>query len=100
MQKQAKDQELNLTAEATIWIFSCRSDKGAPPIGQRKRTKFNNKKHQSGQIVLEYILLLFISVGAATLLTKKLVSRNAESGGVITTAWAKTIDAIGADLTD
>lgn len=64
------------------------------------RNRFQKRKLQNGQIVFEYVLLLVISVAAATLLTKLLVSRNADNGGVITNAWAKNIDAIGADIID
>lgn len=56
--------------------------------------------NQSGQIVLEYILLLVISVGLAMAISKGLVGRNAESPGVITGAWSNVVSAIGNDVID
>lgn len=56
------------------------------------------RRRQSGQIILEYILLLFISVTFATLLTKALVSRNKENAGVVTKTWGAMNQAIGDDI--
>lgn len=55
-------------------------------------------RSDSGQIVLEYILLLVISVAAATYMTKRLVGRNPDDPGVITTAWSQINSTIGSDI--
>lgn len=57
-------------------------------------------RRDAGQVVLEYILLLVISVGAATYMTKRLVGRSPDSPGVITSAWSNINAAIGADIID
>ena len=60
------------------------------------------KKNQSGQILIEYILLLLITVSIAMILTKGLIGRrdSAESSGVLIKSWHKIITAIGNDLPD
>jgi hypothetical protein len=60
------------------------------------------RKNQSGQILIEYILLLLMTVSVAMILTKGLVGRrdSAESSGVLIKSWHKIITAIGNDLPD
>ena len=53
-----------------------------------------------GQIVVEYILLLVIGVGLATLLIALLVNRNPESPGVVIQKWNSIIRMIGVDYAD
>lgn len=61
--------------------------------------KFNNRsKNQSGQILVEYILLLVIAVVCATLLIKGLVGRTENSEGVIIREWNRILVAMGHDL--
>lgn len=55
-------------------------------------------RKDSGQIVLEYILLLTISVGIATYLTKQLVGKDPEDAGIVTSMWGQINSAIGADI--
>ncbi len=59
-----------------------------------------NLKRQSGQILIEYILLLLITVSAAVILTKGLVGKrdSVENSGVLIKSWHKIITAIGNDL--
>lgn len=56
--------------------------------------------NQSGQVVVEYILLLTVGIGIAVLLSNQLVSRNADSPGIITGAWARINNTIGEDIID
>jgi len=56
--------------------------------------------NQSGQIVVEYILLLGIGVVVAILLSSTLVSRNPASPGLIVKKWHDIIEMIGADNAD
>jgi uncharacterized protein (UPF0333 family) len=56
--------------------------------------------NQRGQILVEYLLLMVIAVGCATLLTKQLVNRNADSPGIIIKAWNGIISTISKDLPD
>ena len=55
---------------------------------------------ESGQIVLEYVLLLVIAVGIATLITTKMVSRNPNSPGFLVKKWSEMITTIGSDMAD
>lgn len=59
-------------------------------------------RNQSGQILVEYILLLLIAVSSAMILTTALIGRrdSVESSGAIIKAWHKIITAIGNDLPD
>jgi hypothetical protein len=69
--------------------------------GQPSRQAVHKKlKANSGQVILEYILLLMIGVGVATFLTKQLVSRDPDAPGVITGTWSQINAAIGADIID
>lgn len=65
---------------------------------------FNRKvfKNQSGQILVEYILLLLIAVSCAMILTTSLVGRRSdvEDSGILIKSWHKIIIAIGNDLPD
>lgn len=54
-------------------------------------------KSQSGQIVVEYVLLLFVVITIATLITKSLVSREVGAEGSIIKAWNQMITSIGND---
>lgn len=59
-------------------------------------------KSNSGQIIIEYILLMALVVSLAAALTKGLVGR-ADSGsgqGAIIKTWNKIIKVIGNDLPD
>jgi hypothetical protein len=57
-------------------------------------------KGQSGQIVLEYVLLLIIGVTMAMLITSKMASRNENSPGFLVQKWFDIIKTIGEDPSD
>lgn len=54
---------------------------------------FSNK----GQVVVEYALLMIVSVGIAMTLVRTTVNRDPESQGFIIIQWEKIITAIGED---
>ena len=65
-----------------------------------KRTdKSAQGQSQSGQLVVEYVLLLTVAAAVAVLVTTALVSRGDEPG-IIIQAWQKLLVAIGKDLPD
>lgn len=101
MQKVKGYQGLERSVVKTIWP-SCFAVllRSSPSV--RRVAHPGQEKHsaQRGQIVLEYILLLVISVGVATLLTKSLVSRNPASPGILTGAWNNINTVIGNDIID
>ena len=53
-----------------------------------------------GQIILEYILLLFIVVTAVTFITKSLVGRSEGQMGVLIQSWSEMIQIVGQDRGD
>lgn len=57
------------------------------PLGQNK-----------GQLIVEYILLIVIVVGIATLLQSRLVSRS--GSGIIINKWIALTQIVGEDLGD
>ena len=63
--------------------------------GTRQRTA-----GQAGQIVVEYVLLLVISVMIAALITSQMVSRNPENPGFLISKWQQILTWIGTDDPD
>jgi hypothetical protein len=57
-------------------------------------------RKDSGQIVLEYILLLVVGVAMAALVTATMVSRNEQTPGFLIVKWMQIITEIGKDQTD
>ena len=64
--------------------------------------KFHSSRYlnQQGQVLVEYILLLLISVSFATLLVSKLISRKDGDEGIIIKSWSKMLTTLGNDLPD
>lgn len=56
--------------------------------------------NRRGQVLVEYLLLMVIAVGLATLLTKQLVGRDDARPGIIINAWNKILINIGSDIPD
>lgn len=54
----------------------------------------------SGQIVVEYVLLLVVGVTIVVLITSTMVSRNPDNPGFLVKKWFDIIKAIGADTAD
>jgi uncharacterized protein (UPF0333 family) len=64
----------------------------------QKKPFFFNKK---GQVLVEYMLLLLISVSFAALLVSKLISRkDGADQGIIIQSWDKMLHTLGNDLPD
>lgn len=59
-------------------------------------------RNSSGQILIEYILLLLIAVSSAMILTTSLVGRRStvDESGILIKSWHKIITALGNDLPD
>ena len=57
-------------------------------------------KNNRGQILVEYLLLMVIAIGLATLLTKKLIDRSEGAPGMIIKAWDGILKNISNDLPD
>lgn len=54
----------------------------------------------SGQIVVEYVMLLLVVVFLAFLITSTMVSRNPDSPGFLIQAWYSILQTIAADPAD
>ena len=54
-------------------------------------------KNSRGHVIVEYILLLVISVGLASLIVKQLVNRDDQNPGVLTSKWLDIVRVIGSD---
>ena len=57
-------------------------------------------RKNSGQVVVEYTLLLGVGVLIAFLITTTLVSRDPNSPGFLIVKWANIIEVIGVDPID
>ena len=55
---------------------------------------------QKGQIVLEYVLILTVTVALASFIVSSMVKRseNADERGFIINSWVKLIDVIASDV--
>ena len=58
------------------------------------------KSNQSGQILVEYILLMVVVVSVALLITSVMVSRHSERPGFLIAKWYEIIKMIGDDPAD
>ncbi len=54
-------------------------------------------KNSSGQVVVEYILLLSALVLIGALITRTMVSRDPDSPGFLISKWVKIVEVIGSD---
>lgn len=66
----------------------------------KKVTLVGIARQNSGQLLVEYVLLIFIVVVIASLLTKSLVGRGEGASGLIINKWSQMIEMVGADLGD
>lgn len=60
-----------------------------------RHTKYANR--EKGQVAVEYILLVALSVTIAVLITSLLVSRDPTGPGIITAKWRQLIEVIATD---
>ena len=53
-----------------------------------------------GQLIVEYILLIFIVVVVCALLTRTLAGRSPDNEGVVIVKWSQLLEMVGQDLGD
>lgn len=58
------------------------------------------RQSESGQIVVEYVLLLIVAIAFALLITNMMVSRTDGSEGFVVSSWKRIIQAIATDKAD
>lgn len=58
------------------------------------------RRHQRGQIVIEYILLLIITVAIGAILVRGLANRSEGETGLVVDKWRSIQEEIGKDLPD
>lgn len=66
----------------------------------KRKSALGQLRSSRGQIVVEYVLLLIISVSIAMLITSFMVSRNAETPGFLIRTWRVMLDTMGSDPAD
>ena len=71
-----------------------------PHYGHSGPCAEGQRYHQSGQIVVEYILLLIVSVVIAAFLITTLVGSMSGGGGVVVDLWQKLTGAVARDYAD
>ncbi len=79
----------------------------APRVGSNRFRLRSSRKSsrihqigQSGQIIVEYVLLLAIAVIVAALITRTMISPDPNSPGFILKTWDEIVKAIGSDKAD
>ena len=65
-----------------------------------RRNDCEMQKEESGQVVVEYILLLVIAVSISAIISTSVVGRNQDSPGFLTKAWSGLIQFVATDQTD
>lgn len=65
-----------------------------------KPTPIQIVRQEKGQLILEYVLLLFTVVVIATTLSRGLVGRRDGSSGVVINKWGQILEMVGQDLGD
>lgn len=57
-------------------------------MGQsRAQVTFLHRHRQSGQVLIEYVIILVILVAAATALVSRLIGRDPQNPGFVITSW-------------
>ena len=67
---------------------------------QKNSQKKSSQSNQKGQIVVEYVLLLVLSIGIALLVVSYIVSRDPSSPGFLISKWYEILSFIASDLAD
>ncbi len=81
-----------------IQLLPLRKSKGATSLPgasleKRKKTMHN----QSGQAVIEYVLLLVIVTSLGAIIIRDLVSRNTDQPGILVSKWNDILKTIAKD---
>ncbi|HVK62345.1 MAG TPA: hypothetical protein VM432_12380 [Bdellovibrionales bacterium] len=63
-------------------------------------SKNSVRQNESGQIVVEYVLLLLVAVSIAAVITRSMISSDPDSPGFVISAWTALLNEIGADRAD
>ena len=82
-----------------FWVMRGRTALRSKRFDEMK-SSYSFKVPTSGQIVVEYVLLLVIGVTVALIITSLMVSRNPESPGFIIQKWVEILQVIGGDSAD
>lgn len=57
-------------------------------------------RNNSGQLIVEYVLILSIAAVVAGIVASTLASRDPDNPGAIITGWSKVVESIGKDSVD
>lgn len=67
---------------------------------EKLKLKPDLRQKERGQIVVEYVMILFVAVVLAVYLVSTLVSRSPTTPGILITKWQAILVEIGKDLAD
>lgn len=59
-----------------------------------------NRPRERGQVVVEYVLLLIVSVTIAFVITRLMVGRDPGNPGFVISTWQAIVEEIGSDRAD
>lgn len=62
--------------------------------------KRRRRQSESGQIVVEYVLILMVAVSIAVIVTRIMVGRSDTEPGFVIQAWSTMLEQIGMDHAD
>lgn len=65
-----------------------------------KKWKGQSQLAQSGQVVVEYVLLLVVGVSIAILITTLMVNRSPDNPGFLVKKWRQIVETIAQDKTE
>lgn len=57
------------------------------------------RKQQSGQIIVEYLLVMVVAIAIATILTSRMIGRS-DNPGFVLSAWSSLLQVIAEDNPD
>jgi hypothetical protein len=69
-------------------------------LSDEASVKHRRRQSQSGQIILEYVLLLMFAVSIAAVITKAMIGRETGNPGFVIKAWDAMLQEIGKDTAD
>ena len=68
-----------------------------PNLNPLRVSPKSETQRQRGQVIIEYILLLIVAMGLATIIMKSIVKRDPNEAGFLMERWQAMIDQIAKD---
>ena len=84
-------------SQKSLMSFKWRNDSKENLLGPNSCGPKNKLRSQTGQVVIEYMLLLVLITSLGAVIIKGLVSRNADDPGLLVAKWHSIIKTIADD---